>query len=50
MAGTSYQIRLHNIEKNFKGLASPAVAKLNTVITGGSVTGLVGPDGAGKPR
>lgn len=48
MAGTSYQIRLHNIEKNFKGLASPAVAKLNTVITGGSVTGLVGPDGAGK--
>lgn len=48
MAGPSYQIRLHNIEKNFKGLASPAVAKLNTVITGGSVTGLVGPDGAGK--
>ncbi|MEI9746868.1 ATP-binding cassette domain-containing protein [Moellerella wisconsensis] len=48
MAGSSYQIRLHNIEKNFKGLASPAVAKLNTVITGGSVTGLVGPDGAGK--
>lgn len=48
MARSSYQIRLHNIEKNFKGLASPAVAKLNTVITGGSVTGLVGPDGAGK--
>jgi ABC-2 type transport system ATP-binding protein len=41
-------IRLENVVKHFRGLNRPAVASLNTVITAGAVTGLVGPDGAGK--
>lgn len=48
MVNTVHKITLTEVEKCFSGLASPAVAKLTTEITGGSVTGLVGPDGAGK--
>nr|WP_282666931.1 ATP-binding cassette domain-containing protein [Providencia rustigianii] len=43
-----YSIHLQGVEKTFLGLDSPAVESLTTVIHGGSVTGLVGPDGAGK--
>lgn len=41
-------IRLQGVEKTFQGLDSPAVESLTAEIYGGSVTGLVGPDGAGK--
>ncbi|WP_273804423.1 ATP-binding cassette domain-containing protein [Providencia rettgeri] len=43
-----YTIRLQGVEKSFSGLDSPAVESLTMDIRGGSVTGLVGPDGAGK--
>ncbi|WP_272676914.1 ATP-binding cassette domain-containing protein [Providencia huaxiensis] len=43
-----YSIRLSNVEKAFAGLGAPAVESLTIDIHGGSVTGLVGPDGAGK--
>ncbi|GAB1441104.1 hypothetical protein MASR2M36_38890 [Providencia sp.] len=43
-----YSIRLLNVEKTFVGLETPAVESLTIDIHGGSVTGLVGPDGAGK--
>lgn len=43
-----YSIRLRNVEKTFVGLEAPAVESLTIDIHGGSVTGLVGPDGAGK--
>ncbi|AXH62336.1 MULTISPECIES: ATP-binding cassette domain-containing protein [Providencia] len=43
-----YSIRLSNVEKTFAGLGAPAVESLTIDIHGGSVTGLVGPDGAGK--
>nr|WP_283026838.1 MULTISPECIES: ATP-binding cassette domain-containing protein [Providencia] len=43
-----YSIRLSNVEKTFVGLDTPAVESLTIDIHGGSVTGLVGPDGAGK--
>lgn len=48
MAELDYRIRLQSVEKIFSGLDSPAVESLTTEIEGGSVTGLVGPDGAGK--
>lgn len=48
MTDTDYTITLEGVEKRFTGLDEPAVASLNATITGGSVTGLVGPDGAGK--
>lgn len=48
MEHTNYTIQLQGVEKCFTGLESPAVSSLTTTITGGSVTGLVGPDGAGK--
>ncbi|WP_413482048.1 ATP-binding cassette domain-containing protein [Morganella psychrotolerans] len=41
-------ITLNGVEKNFPGLNSPAVDRLSTTISGGGVTGLAGPDGAGK--
>lgn len=41
-------ISLNSVEKRFVGLNNPAVESLTTEIHGGSVTGLVGPDGAGK--
>lgn len=43
-----YSISLKGVEKSFSGLDSPAVESLTMDIHGGSVTGLVGPDGAGK--
>lgn len=48
MEHTDYTIELQGVEKRFTGLESPAVSALTATITGGSVTGLVGPDGAGK--
>lgn len=43
-----YSIRLSKVEKTFVGLDTPAVESLTIEVHGGSVTGLVGPDGAGK--
>ena len=41
-------IHLQGLMKQFPGLEKPAVASLNCEIRTGAVTGLVGPDGAGK--
>ncbi|HDI3032063.1 TPA: ABC transporter ATP-binding protein [Cronobacter turicensis] len=41
-------IVLDGLVKRFPGLDKPAVAPLSVTIRAGSVTGLVGPDGAGK--
>ncbi|WP_192458472.1 ATP-binding cassette domain-containing protein [Musicola keenii] len=41
-------ILLEALEKRFTGMERPAVARLTAEIHGGAVTGLVGPDGAGK--
>ena len=41
-------IQLNSLVKRFKGMDKPAVAPLNCTIRKGYVTGLVGPDGAGK--
>ncbi|HDH9217967.1 TPA: ATP-binding cassette domain-containing protein, partial [Escherichia coli] len=48
MEHADYTIELQGVEKHFAGLENPAVSSLKATITGGSVTGLVGPDGAGK--
>ena len=42
------QIQLRGLVKRFAGMDKPAVARLDCTINGGYVTGLVGPDGAGK--
>lgn len=41
-------IKLDGIIKRFAGMDKPAVARLDCTIQSGYVTGLVGPDGAGK--
>lgn len=41
-------IRLNGLVKRFAGMEKPAVAPLTCTIQSGYVTGLVGPDGAGK--
>ncbi|EIF2861693.1 ATP-binding cassette domain-containing protein, partial [Salmonella enterica] len=41
-------ITLHGLTKRFAGMDKPAVAPLDCTIRSGYVTGLVGPDGAGK--
>ena len=41
-------IRLDGLMKRFPGMDKPAVASLHSEIRAGAVTGLVGPDGAGK--
>jgi ABC-2 type transport system ATP-binding protein len=41
-------IQLDNLVKRFAGMDKPAVAPLNCTLQKGYVTGLVGPDGAGK--
>lgn len=41
-------IRLDGLMKRFSGMDKPAVASLHSEIRAGAVTGLVGPDGAGK--
>ncbi|WP_445494219.1 ATP-binding cassette domain-containing protein [Photorhabdus sp. SF281] len=48
MNSSAYTIRLEKVEKTFPGLNNPAISSLTAEIYGGSVTGLVGPDGAGK--
>ncbi|WP_237387965.1 ATP-binding cassette domain-containing protein [Xenorhabdus sp. Sc-CR9] len=48
MTSSAYRIKLNGVEKTFPGLDTPAVSRLQAEIQGGSVTGLVGPDGAGK--
>ncbi|CDG97286.1 putative transport protein (ABC superfamily,atp_bind) [Xenorhabdus bovienii str. puntauvense] len=48
MTSSAYTIILNGVEKTFPGLEVPAISHLNAEIQGGSVTGLVGPDGAGK--
>ncbi|MEK9497401.1 ATP-binding cassette domain-containing protein [Photorhabdus sp. P32] len=48
MSSAAYTIRLEKVEKTFPNLSHPAVSSLTAEIYGGSVTGLVGPDGAGK--
>ncbi|CDH03747.1 ATP-binding cassette domain-containing protein [Xenorhabdus bovienii] len=48
MTSSAYTIILNGVEKTFPGLEVPAVSHLNAEIQGGSVTGLVGPDSAGK--
>ncbi|CCW31143.1 Uncharacterized ABC transporter ATP-binding protein YbhF [Xenorhabdus nematophila F1] len=48
MTSSAYSIKLNGVEKTFPGLDTPAVSHLQAEIQGGSVTGLVGPDGAGK--
>lgn len=42
------QIQLKGLMKQFAGMDRPAVARLDCTIHSGYVTGLVGPDGAGK--
>ena len=41
-------VRIDGVAKRFPGQASPALHGLDAEIHGGRVTGLVGPDGAGK--
>ncbi|KSB86509.1 hypothetical protein LFZ31_15100 [Salmonella enterica subsp. enterica serovar Newport str. S09097] len=41
-------ITLNGLTKRFAGMDKPAVAPLDCTIHSGYVTGLVGPDGAGK--
>lgn len=41
-------IKLDGLIKRFSGMDKPAVARLDCTINAGYVTGLVGPDGAGK--
>ncbi|MDI6424578.1 ATP-binding cassette domain-containing protein [Cronobacter dublinensis] len=48
MATANDSIVLDGLVKRFAGLAKPAVAPLSVTVRAGSVTGLVGPDGAGK--
>lgn len=48
MARNENLIRLQAVVKRFPALDNPAVASLDSVIQAGGVTGLVGPDGAGK--
>lgn len=45
---SEHQIQLHGLVKQFTGMKKPAVARLDCTIQSGYVTGLVGPDGAGK--
>ncbi|EPE3191428.1 ATP-binding cassette domain-containing protein [Cronobacter sakazakii] len=48
MATANDCIVLDSLVKRFPGLEKPALAPLSVTIRAGSVTGLVGPDGAGK--
>ena len=40
-------VRIEGVSKTF-GAASPALDRITAAIKGGEITGLVGPDGAGK--
>ncbi|MDI5434704.1 hypothetical protein MJM45_27615, partial [Salmonella enterica subsp. enterica serovar Kentucky] len=46
--GIFHTVDLHGLTKRFAGMDKPAVAPLDCTIHSGYVTGLVGPDGAGK--
>ena len=48
MNASDNRIRLRGLVKRFPGMEKPAVAQLDAEIRPGAVTGLVGPDGAGK--
>ncbi len=48
MSSNDAVIHLQGLVKRFPGLEKPAVASLDCEIHAGAVTGLVGPDGAGK--
>ena len=41
-------VELSNLEKRFAATARPAVSGISTMLPAGVITGLVGPDGAGK--
>src|SRR6266404_8919096 len=41
-------VNLENVEKTFPGAKRPALGGVSADITAGIITGLVGPDGAGK--
>jgi ABC-2 type transport system ATP-binding protein len=45
---TETLVTIERLTKRFEGAAAPALDSLTATITGGRVTGLVGPDGAGK--
>ena len=45
---TNPVVTIEGLRKRFPGAANPAIDGLTTVIEAGRVTGLVGPDGAGK--
>ncbi|VFS62692.1 Uncharacterized ABC transporter ATP-binding protein YbhF [Kluyvera cryocrescens] len=45
---SEHQIQLQGLVKQFADMKKPAVARLDCTIQSGYVTGLVGPDGAGK--
>lgn len=45
---TETLVSIKGVDKRFRPDAAPAIAKLSTVIKPAQVTGLVGPDGAGK--
>jgi ABC-2 type transport system ATP-binding protein len=45
---TAPLVSIENASKHFGDASVPAIAELSTVIKAGQVTGLVGPDGAGK--
>lgn len=48
MSNLSPRIQLDGVEKSFSGASVPALTRLSADIEAGAVTGLVGPDGAGK--
>lgn len=48
MTDMDIAIVAEDIEKRFDNMTEPAIAKLSTKIRRGVITGLVGPDGAGK--
>lgn len=39
---------IDNVSKHFKGMNSPALDQISAAVYAGKITGLVGPDGAGK--
>lgn len=48
MGSAERSITLNALERRFDGMEKPAVARLSATIRAAGVTGLVGPDGAGK--
>ncbi|MDP9174344.1 MAG: ATP-binding cassette domain-containing protein [Planctomycetota bacterium] len=46
--GNETLVEFHDVVKRFAPAGAPALDRLSTVVKGGQVTGLVGPDGAGK--